>query len=69
MNGIATFRLCTLSDKELFRKAEKLVDEMYTTGKLPSRHIPARPNEDFDLVMGELLIRFLEAKNIDLKEN
>ncbi len=63
MNAIATFRKCTLSDEELIKKIDAAVDGMYdpkTGGSLPTRHIPARPNEDFDLLVGELLIRFSE---------
>jgi len=60
MNSIASFRLCTLTDKELLKKVDCLCDEMYTTGKIPSRHIPARPDEDFDLLLGELLVRYNE---------
>lgn len=37
---------------------DKAIDNMYKSGKTPTRNIPARPNEDFDLIAGELLIRF-----------
>jgi len=58
MNSIVSFRLCTLSDIELIKKVDKHVDNIYTTGKIPSRNIPARPEEDFDLLVGELLLRY-----------
>ena len=57
MNDIVRFRLCTLTDEELLDKVDKLTDEMFTTQKVPSRHIPARPNEDLDLLIGELIFR------------
>lgn len=60
MNTIAGFRKCDLSDKELIKKVDEACDKMYQTGKLPDRNIPAQPNSDFDLILGELLIRFDE---------
>lgn len=65
MNTICSFRLCSLSDKELRKQIDKIVDKMYRTNRIPSRRIPANPNEDFDLLIGELLIRF---KNQSEKE-
>ena len=59
MNAIVNFRLCTLTDKELIEKVDKLTDQMYSTDhKVPMRHIPARPDGDYDLLVGELLVRF-----------
>jgi len=64
MNAIVNFRLCTLTDKELIEKVDKLTDSMYNRDNLtrndgvPMRHIPARPDEDYDLLVGELLVRF-----------
>lgn len=58
MNALVSFRLCKLSDKELIEKVDKLTDEMYQTGELPTRHIPARPDSDYDLLVGELITRF-----------
>lgn len=58
MNAIVNFRLCKLSDKELIEKVNKLTDEMYENQKVPTRHIPARPDADYDLLIGELLVRF-----------
>lgn len=57
MNTIAGFRQCTLSDEELLDRIDILCDTMYNTGRIPDRQIPARPNEDFDLLIGELLLR------------
>lgn len=59
MNAIISFNLCTLSDKELLEKVDKLTDEMYKNNKIPNRHVPARPNEDYDLLVGELCKRML----------
>lgn len=58
MNAITSFRLCTLSDQELLQKIDELTDAMFLTQKVPSRHIPARPDQDYDLLIGELLLRF-----------
>ncbi len=60
MNGIATFRLCSLTDGELVSKVDELADNMFKTGKIPPRRVPARPDEDFDLLIGELMLRFME---------
>ena len=65
MNGIVKFKLCTLTDKELLRKVDTDTDNMYKTGKVPDRHIPARPNEDYDLLVGELISRFSKMINSD----
>lgn len=60
MNAIAGFRLTTLSDEELMDKVDKLNDEMYKSQKVHPRHVPARPNDDYDILIGELLLRFKE---------
>ena len=57
MNQICSFRLCTLSTPELLEKVDTLTDEIYKTGKIPSRHVPARPDSDYDLLIGELILR------------
>jgi hypothetical protein len=57
MNGIVSFRLCTLTDEELLQKVDKATDEMSQRG-LFTMNVPARPNEDYDLLVGELLYRF-----------
>lgn len=61
MNQITTFRLCTLSDAELIEKVDQETDKMFTTGKIPCRQIPARPDDDYDLLVGELILRFAEV--------
>lgn len=60
MNAIVGFRKCTLSNDELLKKIDKLTDEMYKTGKIPDRQIPARPNDDYDLLVGELILRVID---------
>ena len=60
MNAIVHFRKCTLTDSELLAKVDHLTDQIYQTGTIPSRHIPARPDDDYDLLVGELIIRFNE---------
>lgn len=60
--GLVNFRLCTLSDKELAKKVSEKLFDMYEKGTVPSRNIPARPDEDFDLLVGELIYRFLNSK-------
>ena len=63
--GIVQFRKCTLSDKELAEKVAEGLNKMYTEPvSVPPRHIPAQPDNDFDLIVAELIVRFLEAKNI-----
>lgn len=61
MNGIVSFRLCKLTTEELIRKVDEMTDEMYQTGQTPTRHIPARPDEDYDLLVGELVQRMREV--------
>jgi hypothetical protein len=63
MNTITKFRLCTLTDDELLGAIDSATDQMYQTGKIPDLHIPARPDADFDLIVGELICRFIEVKN------
>lgn len=63
MNAITKFRLCTLTDDELLGAVDRATDQMYQTGKIPDRQIPARPDADFDLIVGELICRFIEVKN------
>jgi hypothetical protein len=60
MNGIVNFNLCTLSDEELAKKVDAMTDEMFRTRKIPYMHVPARPNDDYDLLIGELIKRFYE---------
>jgi hypothetical protein len=66
MNAIVGFRLCTLTDKELLEKVDELTDKLFDykypheRERILSRNVPARPNEDCDLLVGELLVRFRE---------
>ena len=60
MNSISNFRLCTLTDVELLQEIDRQTDKMFTEQKVPIRHIPAEPNKDYDLLIGELLIRSAE---------
>lgn len=60
MNAIVSFRLCKLSHEELLKKVDAMTDEMYKNGKIPAAHIPARPDEDYDLLVGEMIKRFQE---------
>ena len=60
MNGIVSFRLCKLSDEELLEKVDKMTDEMFQKREVPERHIPAKPDSDYDLLVGELIVRFNE---------
>jgi hypothetical protein len=60
MNGLVSFRLCKLPTPELLEKVDKLTDEMYQRQELPTRHIPARPDADYDLLVGELVQRMIE---------
>lgn len=58
MNAITSFRMCTLSNEELLKKVDEMTDKMFETQEMPTRHIPARPNYDYDLLIGEILLRF-----------
>jgi predicted transcriptional regulator len=60
MNQIVSFNLCTITDMELLKKVDEMTDNMYETREIPSRHVPARPNDDYDLLVGELVKRFYE---------
>lgn len=52
MNAIVSFRLCKLSDKELLEKVDRMTDEMYQKQEIPPRIIPARPDHNYDLLVG-----------------
>jgi len=57
--GLVQFRKCTLTDQELAEKVAEGLAKMYTPPvSVPDRPIPADPNEDFDLLVGELVYRF-----------
>lgn len=64
INALVTFRLCKLTDDELLEAVGLYVEDMYETGKVSSRHIPARPDHDFDLLVGELMVRFKDLKEL-----
>lgn len=66
--GLVQFRLCTLDDESLANAVLGGLQKMYKPPvSVPARNIPARPNEDFDLLVGELVVRFLQAKQIEPK--
>ena len=69
MNTMVKFSLCTLSDEELVKKVDKLTDEMFQRQEVPLRSIPAEPNNDYDLLIGELLIRFSNQVQAVVKVN
>ena len=62
--GLIQFRKCTLTDKPLAEAVSAGLIQMYQRGSVPTRHIPARPDEDFDLLVGELIVRFLEKTDV-----
>jgi hypothetical protein len=64
MNAIASFRKCKLSTPELLEKVDKLTDEMFKKQEVPTRHIPARPDDDYDLLIGELILRVNEQREL-----
>lgn len=63
MNAIVSFRKCTLSDDELLEKVDQVTDILFDykhkheRERVLSRHVPARPNSDYDLIVGELIVR------------
>jgi len=59
MNSLVKFRLCTLTDEELLKAVDAQTDALAEKGAF-TRHIPARPNSDYDLLVGELVFRFHE---------
>jgi len=72
MNNIAGFRLCKLSNEELIKLVDEKTDKIYVgiENKFPNvlyRSIPAKPNEDYDLLIGELLLRFKELQSNENK--
>ena len=64
--GLIQFRLCKLENKELCERVAKALNKMHTTGDLPSRHIPAQPDKDFDLLVAELIVRFSQQAKFEL---
>jgi hypothetical protein len=63
MNAITSFRLCKLSSHELIQKIDEQTDNIFKNQQLPTRHIPARPDADYDLLIGELVLRFGELES------
>ena len=74
MNAIVSFRQCTLTNEELREKVDEMTDELFDykhkskRDRILTRHIPAQPNDDYDLLIGELLVRFLEMEK-ELEES
>lgn len=71
MNSLVGFNLCTLTDIELAIRVDEQTDKMYKTGEIPSRNIPAKPDEDYDLLVGELVKRFrskVETENKQVRD-
>ncbi len=62
MNAIASFRLCKLSTQDLIAKIDEQTDNMFKNQEVPVRHIPARPDADYDLLIGEMILRFGEME-------
>jgi len=60
--GLVGFRLCSLSNKELSERVAEGLEQMYVSGKVPGRRVPAQPNNDFDLLVGELVYRFCKLQ-------
>ncbi len=59
--GLIQFRLCKLTDEQLAEAVAAGLNKMYLDpASAPSRSIPARPDKDFDLLVGELIVRFIE---------
>jgi len=57
--GLVQFRKCTLTDQELAEKVADGLAKMYTPPvRVPDRPVPADPDNDFDLFVGELVYRF-----------
>ncbi len=69
--GVSLFRLCDLPDDQLIKAVADGLIEMYAgPAKIPSRHIPACPNKDFDLLVAELILRFTEInESLELASN
>lgn len=52
---------CTLSNDDLIDKIDNELQKMCFTRRVPLMSIPAKPNEDFDLMIAELLVRYMAA--------
>lgn len=63
--GVAQFITCTLTDQELADAVAEGLCKMYQPPfRVPDRHIPAQPNNDFDLLVAELIMRFMEKEDM-----
>ena len=62
MNTISKFRLTKLTDDELLLKVDQLTDKIFKTQSVPTINIPAQPDNDYDLLVGELILRFMDLK-------
>ncbi len=62
MNAIAKFRLTKLTDDELLLKVDQLTDNLFKNQEVPTINIPAQPDNDYDLLVGELILRFMDLK-------
>jgi len=63
--GLVQFRECSLADRPLAEAVAAGLTKMYEEPvTVPSRHIPARPDEDFDLLVGEMVLRYLEKTEV-----
>jgi len=56
-----------LSDESLLDKVDKATDKLFESQEVPTRHIPAKPDSDYDLLVGELILRH-EDKTSLLKD-
>lgn len=69
MNSIVSFRKCTLTNDQLLEKVDQMTDGLFDVKhksereRILTRHIPAQPNSDYDLLIGELLVRFKELSD------
>lgn len=64
MNDLSQFRKCTLTDEQLLKAVDTETDKMFEINIVPKKHIPARPDNDLDLLIGELILRFKEKINL-----
>jgi len=57
--ALCNFGLCDLSDHELAARVSAGMEQVYESGKVPARRVPADPNSELDLLIGEMTRRFL----------
>jgi len=68
MRVTVQFRKCTLKDQELIEKIDGMTDQIFIKKEVPLRYFPGKPNEDYDLLVGELIMRFIDLQQ-EYKEN